>query len=51
LGRLLIGAIYTRDLIILQGVVLLVACGFVIMNFIVDMLYAVLDPRIRYGHA
>src|SRR6266403_1077742 len=51
IGRLLVGAIYTRDLIILQGVVLLVAAGFVIMNFIVDMLYAVLDPRIRHGHA
>jgi peptide/nickel transport system permease protein len=46
-----VGAIYTRDLIILQGAVLLVASGFVIMNFVVDMLYAVLDPRIRHGHA
>ena len=51
IGRLLVGAIYTRDLVILQGVVLLVAAGFVIMNFIVDMLYALLDPRIRYGYA
>ena len=51
IGRLLVGAILTRDLIILQGVVLLVGAGFVIMNFIVDMLYAVLDPRIRHGHA
>src|SRR3954464_14242393 len=51
MGRLLVGAIYTRDLVILQGVVLLVACGFVIVNFIVDMFYAVLDPRIRHGHA
>lgn len=51
IGRLLVGAIYTRDLIILQGVVLLVAAGFVIMNFIVDLLYAVIDPRIRHGHA
>ena len=51
IGRLLVGAIYTRDLVILQGVVLLVSCGFVIVNFIVDMLYAVLDPRIRHGHA
>ena len=51
IGRLLIGAIYTRDLIILQGVVLLVGAGFVIVNFIVDLLYAVLDPRIRHGHA
>jgi peptide/nickel transport system permease protein len=51
IGRLLVSAIATRDLIILQGVVLLVAAGFVIMNFIVDLLYAVLDPRIRHGHA
>jgi len=51
IGRLLVSAIYTRDLIILQGVVLFVAGGFVLMNFIVDMLYAVLDPRIRHGHA
>jgi peptide/nickel transport system permease protein len=51
IGRLLIGAISTRDLIVLQGVVLIVAFGYVMMNFIVDMLYAVLDPRIRHGHA
>jgi len=51
LGRLIVGAIYSRDLIIMQGVVLIVASGFVIVNFIVDMLYAVLDPRIRHGHA
>ena len=51
IGRLLLGAIYTRDLIILQGVVLFVACGYVLMNFVVDMLYAILDPRIRHGHA
>ncbi|HEY2211943.1 MAG TPA: ABC transporter permease [Bradyrhizobium sp.] len=51
IGRLLLGAIFTRDLIILQGVVLFVACGYVLMNFMVDMLYAVLDPRIRHGHA
>lgn len=51
IGRLLINAIYTRDLIILQGVVLLVATGFVLMNFLVDLMYAALDPRIRHGHA
>ena len=51
IGRLLLGAIFTRDLIILQGVVLFVAFGYVLMNFIVDMLYAILDPRIRHGHA
>ena len=51
IGRLLVGAIYARDFIILQGVVLFVAVGFVIVNFIVDLLYAVLDPRIRHGRA
>jgi len=51
IGRLLLNSIYTRDLVILQGVVLFVAVGYVLMNFIVDMLYAVLDPRIRHGHA
>ena len=50
IGRLLIGAIYTRDFMILQGVVLFVAAGFVVVNFLVDMLYAVLDPRIRHAH-
>ena len=44
IGRLLVGAIYARDFIILQGAVLFVAAGFVIVNFIVDLLYAVLDP-------
>jgi peptide/nickel transport system permease protein len=51
IGRLLVGAIYARDFIILQGVVLFVAVGFVIVNFAVDMLYVVLDPRIRHGRA
>ena len=51
IGRLLLSAIFTRDLIILQGVVLIVALGYVLINFVVDLLYAVLDPRIRHGHA
>src|SRR3982075_99871 len=50
-GRLLLCAIFTRDLLVLPGAVLFVACGYVLLNFIVDMLYAVLDPRIRHGHA
>src|SRR6202521_3464954 len=51
IGRVRVGAIYTRDLIILQGVVLLVSAVFVLMTFIVDILYAVLDPRIRHENA
>jgi peptide/nickel transport system permease protein len=49
IGRLLIGSIFTRDLVLLQGVVLFVGVGFVLVNLGVDMLYAVLDPRIRHG--
>lgn len=49
LGRLLVSSIYGRDLIVLQGVVLFVAASFVFVNAAVDMLYAVLDPRIRRG--
>ena len=51
IGRLLLEAIYTRDFIVLQGGVLLVAVGYVLVNFLVDLLYAVLDPRIRHGRA
>jgi peptide/nickel transport system permease protein len=50
-GRLLVESIYLRDFIILQGGVLLVAIGFVLVNFFVDLLYAALDPRIRHGRA
>ena len=47
LGRLLVGSIYNRDLIVLQGVVLFVGAGFVIVNFAVDLLYASIDPRVK----
>lgn len=50
LGRLLVEAIYTRDFVMLQGAVLFVAVGYVLVNFVVDLLYALLDPRIRHGH-
>lgn len=50
-GRLLVEAIFLRDFIILQGGVVLVAIGFVVVNFAVDLLYAALDPRICHGHA
>lgn len=49
LGRLLIDSIYQRDLIVVQGVVLFVAVGYVVVNLAVDLIYALLDPRIRHG--
>jgi peptide/nickel transport system permease protein len=48
LGRLALGAITARDLPVVQGVTLFVASSIVFINFIVDVAYVVLDPRIRY---
>lgn len=48
IGWLTIQAITQRDYAIVQGGVLLVAIGFVTINFLVDLVYAYLDPRIRY---
>jgi peptide/nickel transport system permease protein len=48
LGRLALGAISARDLPVVQGVVLFVATVIVTINAAVDVLYGVLDPRIRY---
>jgi peptide/nickel transport system permease protein len=47
-GRLLLNGIFNRDLILVQGTVAFIAVGFVVINFLVDMLYAVLDPRVRH---
>ncbi|GGH09167.1 ABC transporter permease [Alsobacter metallidurans] len=47
LGRLILGAIADRNYPLLQAAILVVTCGFVVMNFIVDLLYAVIDPRVR----
>ncbi|MGR3322431.1 MAG: ABC transporter permease [Pseudooceanicola sp.] len=46
-GRLLIHAVYTRDFIVIQGCVTFFALTFVTVNFLVDIAYAWLDPRVR----
>jgi peptide/nickel transport system permease protein len=48
LGRLIVDALLRRDYPIVQGVVLLFSFAYVMINLAVDLLYAVLDPRIRY---
>lgn len=48
LGRLAVDAILTRDFPVVQGTVLLIGASFVLLNLLVDLLYASLDPRIRY---
>ncbi len=50
MGTLVTTAISQRDLVTVQGVTLCVATAFVVSNFVVDLMYAVLDPRIRRGH-
>ncbi len=49
LGKLAVTAIITRDLPLIQGVVLVLAFIFVIVNLIVDLLYTFMNPKIRYG--
>jgi ABC-type dipeptide/oligopeptide/nickel transport system permease component len=49
LGRLIIDAIRARDYPTVQGAVLVMAVVFVLVNLIADLLYAWLDPRVRYG--
>jgi ABC-type dipeptide/oligopeptide/nickel transport system permease component len=48
-GRLLITAIQARDYPLVQGCVLVIAFCYVIINFLVDLLYAVIDPRVSYS--
>ncbi len=49
LGRVLIQGIQNRDYPVVQGAVLMVSAFFVLSNLVVDLLYAVIDPRIRYS--
>lgn len=49
IGRTLLLAISRRDLVLVQGIVLVVASAYVIVNFIVDLAYRLTDPRLRHG--
>lgn len=49
IGKYLVDAIFTRDYPVVQAAVLTIAVGFIVINLLVDLLYAVIDPRIRYG--
>jgi peptide/nickel transport system permease protein len=51
LGRLLVDSILQRDLVMVQGIAVVIAASFVVVNVVVDLLYTMLDPRIRHGHA
>src|SRR6267378_2860014 len=48
-GRLIVEAVFTRDYPLVQGVVLITASSYVLINLLVDVSYSILDPRIRIG--
>ncbi len=51
LGTQIGTAIFQKDFLVFQGVVVVIAVGFVLINFLVDLLYAALDPRVRHVRA
>ena len=50
-GKLIIDAVFTRDYPMIQGVVLVTATAYIVINLVVDLLYSVIDPRVRVGGA
>jgi peptide/nickel transport system permease protein len=44
---MLVNAVYQHDQFVIQGVVLVIATGFVLINLLVDLMYALIDPRVR----
>ena len=47
IGQMLVNAVYQHDQFVIQGVVLVIATGFVLINLLVDLMYALIDPRVR----
>jgi len=47
IGRMTVNAVQQRDFLVVQGCVLVIATGFVLINLAVDLLYAFIDPRVR----
>jgi peptide/nickel transport system permease protein len=48
IGKLIVDAISQRDYTLIQGLMLLVAVGYILINFLVDLVYAWIDPRVAY---
>jgi peptide/nickel transport system permease protein len=46
-GRLVVGAVQARDYPVVQGALLFLVVGFILVNLVADLFYGVLDPRIR----
>jgi peptide/nickel transport system permease protein len=50
MGQLVVNSISRRDFPVIQGVVMAIAGCFLLANLLVDLLYMVIDPRIRHSH-
>ena len=48
-GKMTVDAVFQRDYPVIQGVVLITATAYIVINFLVDLLYSLIDPRIRVG--
>jgi peptide/nickel transport system permease protein len=51
LGSLIVFGIFQRDFLVVQGAVVVICVAFVLVNFVIDLLYGFLDPRIRHARA
>ena len=49
MGRLILWAVFQRDYPLVQATILFVSLLFMLSNLVVDLVYAYVDPRIRYG--
>jgi peptide/nickel transport system permease protein len=49
LGAYLVQAAQSKDLAVVQGISLILVAAFVVVNLIADVLYAILDPRVKLG--
>ncbi len=50
IGKLIVNSVLRRDYVVIQGTVLMVAAAYVFINLIVDILYAYIDPRVRFDN-
>lgn len=51
IGQVIVNSVMNRDYPVTQGVIMIIATGFILINLLVDIAYTAIDPRIRYGDA